>query len=642
MSASISVPTSAPTVSRSVITTVSSLPSVSYLSTATLSRTRVTFSAHLIREEMTQNYFIGGILYCIALNNGLAPSNIGSIKSAGIDGTTSLGATAVIPVTSTYPLNLNVTFTGLKALRSYAIYCYVESSTGVGNTLTTVLFTKRVVSTPCCKVVKYSNSPSYLHGNDSEYIGSDQSLYVFTYTLSASPSTAIQVTPLLYLNGILTTEVKAIPLSVNYNSTSLLTGSFILSSNALVNGSFVLVLSVTGLSAIEYYNTTTTVQILSSNSVLPSPKMISSRFSHTGKKVLVAFNTPTDLAGIVLATWPCSRLFSFISASLTTCKWTTAAIVTMTFKLSNSANLIPGNNVTLTGGQLKVSCSGTQCAKNVAASQSSLPTSAPVNPISPVVVLNTASSIGPYTNLVLDARASYGNGGRLYTSIQWILSGTEGNSSFASIDITISNFLKRFSSEDLISKLITIPAQYLLNKTSYTITLGLTNFLGRTSFTTVTVTVITIPNLLSLSIIGPSYRTIVVSSPLTILSAATLTSWASRTSVSFVWNVQEGNQSAVTDIKSSSLDPSIFAIPAYSLVVNNVYTITVTASTSTSTVNASTIVYVAHGVVTAAIVGGTNRCTSVDRVLQLDASGSYDSDYRNSSVSTLTYQVQHY
>ena len=130
------------------------------------------------------------------------------------------------------------------------------------------------------------------------------------------------------------------------------------------------------------------------------------------------------------------------------------------------------------------------------------------------------------------------------------------------------------------------------------------------------------------------------SSPLTILSVATLSSCASRASVTFTWIVRSGNQTAPTSINSSSLDPSVFAIPSYGLVVDNVYTIMVTASTDMSTVSASTIVYVAHGVVTAVIVGGTHRSAPADKVLQLDASGSYDSDVIQSSTSRLSYQVQ--
>ena len=600
----------------------------------------------MVRAQTSPNDFLAGTLYCIGLSNGLAPSTIGSIKSAATDGSTSYGATTVIPGTVTYPLKLNVTFIGLQALQSYTVYCYVESSTGEGSSLTAVLLTKIVVSTSCCKVFQYSNSPSSIYGDYSKYIGSSPSLYVFTYTLSAPPTAAIKVTPLLYLDGVLSTDVTASPLSVDYTSTSLLTASFILSVNALIKGSFVIALSVTGLGAAEYYNTTTTVQILSSNSVLPPPVMISSMFSDSGQAVVITFNTPTDSAGIVTATWPCSTLFSFVNAVLSTCTWTTAATVTMTFSSSsNSGSIVPGSKVTLVGGLLRSFCSSNAatCTLNNRAPTADLITLSPKNPTSPVVVLNSPLSLGSCANLVLDATASYGNGGRPYTSIQWNVSAVGGSSSTARIDAAnITTYLNSYSYRYQVSTPITILAKYL-TKASYMITLTVINFLGLTSSTTVTVTVNTDPNIPLLSIIGPSYRTIVASSPLTILSVATLSSCASSAlPVAFVWTVRKGNRTAITNIKSSSLDPSIFAIPSYGLVVNTVYTIAVTASIGMSTVSASTIVYVAYGVVTAVIVGGTNRSAPVDRVLQLDASGSYDSDYPPTIASTLKYQVKQY
>ena len=402
--------------------------------------------------------------------------------------------------------------------------------------------------------------------------------------------------------------------------------------------------SVAGSSAAEYYKTNTTAQILSSASPLPAPVMISSRFSDSGQAVVITFNTPTDSAGIVTATWPCSRLFNFTSTSLTTCTWTTAATVTMTFTSSlNIANLIPGSKVTLMCGLLRSFCSSNAatCAFNNRAPTADLSTLAPNNPTSPVVVLNSPLSLGSCANLVLDATASYGNGGRLYTSVQWIVSAVAGSSSTASIDAAnITTYLNSYSSRYQVSTPITILAQNL-TKAAYTITLSLTNFLTIKSFATVTVTVNTDPNIPLLSIIGPSYRTMVASSPLIILSVASLSSCASSAlPVVFVWTVKNGGASV--NMKSSSLDPSIFAVPSYGLVVNNVYTVTVTASTGMSTVSASTTVYVAHGVVTAVIVGGTYRSAPVDKALQLDASGSYDTDFPQISASMLSFKVQKY
>ena len=131
------------------------------------------------------------------------------------------------------------------------------------------------------------------------------------------------------------------------------------------------------------------------------------------------------------------------------------------------------------------------------------------------------------------------------------------------------------------------------------------------------------------------------SSPLTILSVAILSNCTPVATVTFLWTVKNGD--VITSINSSSLDRSIFAIAPYVLAVNNFYTITVTASTATapaSIASASITVSVTHGFVIAVIAGGTYRSAPVDKALQLDASGSYDSDFPPTLAPSLTYQVQ--
>ena len=173
------------------------------------------------------------------------------------------------------------------------------------------------------------------------------------------------------------------------------------------------------------------------------------------------------------------------------------------------------------------------------------------------------------------------------------------------------------------------------------VTLSLTNLFNLTSSSSVSIEVSTDPNTPILSLIGPSYGSIVASSPLSVQSVAALSSCAySDASIAFLWEVAVGSPAVPTRIKSSSLDPSTFLLPSYSLTVDQTYTITLTASTSTSAVSVATIVYVAHGVVTAVIVGGSYRSAPVDKVLLLDASRSYDSDYPPSYTSILSFKVK--
>ena len=423
-------------------------------------------------------------------------------------------------------------------------------------------------------------------------------------------------------------------------STSLTTGSFILSASAVTRGTLTIVLSVAGSSAAQYYNTSSIVQVLSSISMVPPPRMISSQFSDSGRAVVITFYTPTDSAGIMTATWPCSIVFDFIGASMSTCSWTNASAVTVTSgMITNNVYLIPRSNVTLLGVLIRAFCSDSAsiCASNHQAATATLSTLAPRNPTSPTVVLNTPPYLGSCSNLVLDGK----NGGRPYTSVQWSVSVSAGDSPTADSHASnITSFLNTESSRYQVSQPITILAQDL-TRVSYTISLSLTKFLGLKSFSIVAVGVIADPNLPLLSIIGPSYRTMIASSPLTILSAATLSSCASPgAKVTFAWTVTMNGIG--TAIKSLSLNPSIFALPAYGFVVDNNYVVTVTASTDTASASASTILYVAHGMVTAVILGGSYRTVPVDQLLQLDASHSSDSDFMLRSASMLSYQVPQY
>ena len=608
---------------------------MSSLSVASVSSTSIIVNVNLTRLGTIAGDLSGETLYCIGLNNGSMPSSVGSIKSAATDGASTVGASVVIPVASTYPLLLNVPFSGLMAVKAYVIYCYVESSTGVGTTLSVVKLQKLVVSTICCKVVNYINYPSII------YVGSTPS--VFTYALSALPSvgTSIIVTPVLYLDGALTNNVQVTPSSTPFYSSFLLSGSFIVS--ATTSGNLTIILSVTGSNSAQYYNRSSTVLILPSFiTALPAPKMMSSRFSVSGQAVVITFDTPTDSAGIVTSTWRCSQLFTFVSSFISTCAWTTASTVMVTFNGSNSnVYLTPGGIVTLIGGQLRALCSASalSCAKNSAAPTASLSTLVPTNPSTPTVVLSSPTSLGSCANLVLDATGSYGNGGRLYSSVQWTVSAKNGSLNVLIDVANMTTYLNTYSSTYQVSTPVIIVAKYL-QKASYTITLSLTNFFNRTSSASITVAITSDHNVPSLSIIGPSYTTMVASSPLTILSIAALSSCAdSGLKVAFAWAVTIGSPPVSTTIKSSSLDQSQFFLAPYKLAVNMTYTMTVTASTGTSSVSASTIVYVAQGVVTAAIVGGYVRSVPVNEALQLDASISSDSDASPSSVSTLSYQV---
>jgi hypothetical protein len=106
---------------------------------------------------------------------------------------------------------------------------------------------------------------------------------------------------------------------------------------------------------------------------------------------------------------------------------------------------------------------------------------------------------------------------------------------------------------------------------------------------------------------------------------------------SYKWEVQ--SEGVKTFLQSMSRDPTTFQPYPHSFKVDKTYTVTVTAFTGSRSSSASVQVYVAHGNVTAAVVGGYVRSVPVGDDLVLDASISADADTPPGAPSTLSFKV---
>ena len=639
-------PTASPTYAPTFSSTV---PIISDYILTDITRVTVTVNVSLIKPKQIVGDLLGGSLYCICMLNGSVPSTIGGIKSSTGDSSLNKRTFVAIPSTSSYPITLPVKFSDLLSLQYYAIFCYAESSSGTGTSIEVVQRLSAKATTLCCKALDFSNTPVSVYGDLSKYTGSSTSLYVFKYDLSSAPSSSIMVVPVLYLDGIRSTAVTASPSSSTFLSTSSLSGQFILSASPFISGVYTIGFTFNGLSRSQYSNRNITVQILSSFSPLPAPVMISSQFSDSGQLVLITFGSPTDSANILSTSWKCSDLFVFTSASLTSCTWTSATTVKVSFVVMTSAkstiaSLVTGSTVTLLGGLLRSFCQGSvsSCALNPTATSATVQTLGPANPIVPTVVISASAYLGSCENLVLDATGSYGNGGRMYTSVLWTVSAVKQDATGAALDTSaIQTYLNAASLSNQVYQPITILSSSL-TAASYTITLRLINFLGLSSSSTRIVLVSADSSIPSLTIIGPSYLSLRASSPLTILSVATQSSCLSKTTdVTYLWTVQTGYPLTPVGKISVSRDPSRFSLPAYNLTVDATYIVTITASVGKSSTSASVTVYVGRGIVTAAVLGGYIRSVPVDQILILDASISTDDDTQPTATSTLTYKVRH-
>jgi REJ domain len=619
--------------------------SVAAVKIAVVTRSSITLLVILVNNSTGSNGIIGGTLYCAAFDNGTSPSSTGSVKSAVTDGAHSHGAFTAIPSNTSFPVTLKVHLTGLNSVQSYSTFCYVESSVRRGSTLSQVLATRRVTTTLCCKLISYVSSPASVFGDISKYATSSPSLYLFSYLLSDSPLIGVTITPIVFSGGIVSSDVSVLPAQIAFINSSLLAGRFYLSARSSVSGSYTIKLKISGANAFQFNGQNTSVAVLSSLSKTPAPSILSSKFSNSGQEVLVTFNKPTDLAGISAAIWPCTGLFGFIGAAITSCKWVNASAVIASFGVVKSVQtsvmyLSPGANVTLRAGLLRAYCteSVSFCFSNPTASSARVTTQAPSNPSRPTVVVSAPGTLGACSNLTLDATGSYGNGGRLYTTVVWTVTTTSTGIAAMSA-AAIQKYLNTESTSYQVYQPITVDSS-LLTRATYTITLALTNFLGLRSSEAVVITLSADRDLPSVSIIGPLFQNMPASQPLTILSAASLSACSSKdalAAVKYAWTVK--SKFVDLALKTTSLDPSKFTLPAYALAFDETYVITITASSSTSSSFASTTVYIASGAIIAAVVGGYTRSSPVNKDLVLDASISYDSNISPTAVSTLIYKV---
>ena len=624
---------------------VVTIPTVSAVKVADVTRSSITLSVILVNNGIGSSDVADGALYCAAYNDGTFPSSTGSVRSAVTDGANSHGAFTVIPSGASFPLTLKVHLSDLSSVQSYSTFCYAESSVRTGSTLAQVLATRKVTTTLCCKLISYTNSPSSVFGDISKYATSSSSLYLFSYLLSDSPLIGVTITPIVFSGGVISSDVSVLPAQIAFSNSSLLAGHFYLSAKSSVSGSYTIVVKISGASAFQFNGQSVSVEVLSSISKIPAPSLLSSQFSDSGQEVLMTFNKPTDSAGISAAIWPCNSLFGFIGAAITSCKWVNASAVIASFGVVKSVQtsvmyLSPGADVTLRAGLLRAYCteSVSFCLSNPTAIAARVSTQAPSNPSRPTVVVSAPGTLGACSNLTLDATGSYGNGGRLYTSVVWTVTTTSTGTAAMSAAV-IQNYLNTMSTSYQVYQPITVDSSRL-TKATYTITLALTNFLGLSSSKTLVVVQSADRDLPSVSIIGPLFQNILASQPLSILSAASISACSSKgalASVKYAWTVRSNNVDLA--LKTTSLDPSKFTLPAYALAFDKTYVITITASSSTSSSFASTTVYVASGAIIAAVVGGYTRSSPLNKDLVLDASISYDTNISPTATSTLTYQV---
>ncbi len=543
--------------------------------------------------------------------------------------------------------NYTVTINGLLAATDYSLFFVTLSTFGLKSTLTTTLSTQVNVTTACCRDFIVSISASSI-------LEEVNVLNFLTQQVSASPQTNLYSVYTLY--SIDTSALTSSQYASNPFSPASMTvvggkGVSKISSSAsllkLPTGTYGITVALVGTNADDYsitysgglstysssFSDMLIFSVLSSESPLPAPVLSSATFSSDGSYVQVAFDKDTDKGGLANA-FTCSSIFSFSCASASTCYWVDSATINAYVSTGDSC-LAPANSLTL----LNTTSLRAKCPKSsgTCTTQSSWPKAVTKSvtvgksssSISPTVSLSMPSTMGSCATLTLDAGSSSGNGGRSWSNVSIVATAMDSTGTSQSVT-SLNSYL---TSNFVASSPLTLESSYFTAGLAYNFQVTLCNFLGKCSSSNKRVSVVA--NAVPLiTISGSSLRTTKKSDALSIVSKGSMPSTCSSSdTISYTWATYIGT-ALQTALTSTGKNPSRFVLSAYSLAVNTMYTMKVTATASSTGTSSSTSVqvYVTPGDVNI-VLSKSSSTYSVQRgsSLTIDASSSYDED-----ISSLT------
>ena len=516
-----------------------------------------------------------------------------------------------------------LTMSGLSPSTTYDVYLYAESLVGQGMDLAEVQATKTRITTSCCYSILFTTKYSYLlpySASTAAVVDSN----VFTFTLDFIPSQSLFVNVSVLSVGCgsstpsETSRAVALPSSFMFRPGLLSPrSSFVLHGSV---GCYAVTVFPVSVGTIR--NVTVTVTIYSSL-YQPSPTITAAAFSNDGSMLLIDFDSiANNGASAVPSEFACNKVLFFVGASYARCKWSSSRSLVAVIDGSKPAPSV-GDSVGLLSSLVRPSTPFLNIAPQSAIIQP------PPDPFPPLVALSTDATIGSCDDIVLDPTASSGSGGRPWSKVQWMVS---GSAELAADAKAISHFLNTHYNTST-KWVIRMPKSYYTSSGSLLITLLLQNFLGVSSASASTITISSNASIPRVTIAGPGQVTIFRSDSLQLFASASVPSCVNVSSLAltYSWKVFI-DQDYLPYITSKSRNDRVFFLPSNSLNALTTYTIQVTVTTESGFSNSDFIrVFVERSGVRALIAGGSQRTVSSGEPLTVDASSSEDIDYTNSS-----------
>jgi len=518
-------------------------------------------------------------------------------------------------------LQVNFTISGLEPSTAYDVFCGTYSILGQAMSMDKVMSGSTV--TQCCRSLVVTLASSIFMDNEDypnavEYdVGSILPNDLVVEINATHSLTSTSKNPPHFIQ----------PFSkgmVTFTNSSL-SGKSSLAYLQQVSGFYKLSVQLSGSSASQYevvYGFGDTFEVLQSFQEPAAPTLSSASFSPDGTRVQVHFDSLTNRAGFVNQVSDCTVLFSATGLDANTaCTWLSDSKVSVFLTGDGAASV--GSEITLTGGVVQAKCTVTDCSGWVYSATQSVTITSPTSPLTPTILMSGSDELGPCDDLVIDISGSTGAGGRSWASVSWAVESLQVNHS------EVLDYLTSNANVNDVSLPITVPGSLLYSGFGYNVVVNVCNFLGACGRVSHYFTVGDVESVPVVTMESAKVLNVYRFNQLSLSGSAivyTCGGGIDSTGIDLEWTLFKGGVQQT--LASTSVDPTSYILPKYSLEVSSTYEVVLKAQHAASKKysSTSTSISVQAGQLVAQVNVASEFGLRVSQEAKIDASASFDED----------------
>jgi hypothetical protein len=361
------------------------------------------------------------------------------------------------------------------------------------------------------------------------------------------------------------------------------------------------------------------------------PLLTNATFASDGQSFFVKFAVQCTTPKLN-EDFACDKFFHFPCANVSTCHWVNSKTLQAMMPL-NDGCAVPADKFQIsdkTDNPL-CSCSPAKTCNKVDLSLRQVTIKSSETPTVPTVILSLPSVLPSCSGLNFDLTNSFGSLGRSWWRVNVTVATRSVGYDVSGLQRTIQSHFN--VKHPRLTPPLKVSSSYLKANTLVNFTATICNFLGGCNMKQFTTKVV--ESFIPTATIVNQLSTIVRSQPFLLLSAIQKSACNTSLNVNdlqYIWTVFRlsktvpGTKILESAIKSSSKDPSRFALNPYSLQSNQSYVINLLTKYLDSSSTTSVQIDVKIGPVRAIIQGNSQQTMRVGEEQNLDGSQSYDED----------------